>query len=198
MLRNSALPHCPDASAISRPRSPARSIMSSRSAALRSIAWPASCRSNSGRRPRGSSSEYLTRAAAAAAKSNITLLIEPINPRDRAGLFPQPCRARRRSRRQDRRAECARAIRFLSYPDRRRRSDQTLREIPAGRSATCRSPRCRRAASPTRARSIIPRCSRRSTGSAMADGSAANTSRATRTEDGLGWARPYGVVPKRS
>ena len=37
----------------------------------------------------------ISRAAAEAAKANITLLIEPINPRDRAGLFSQPRRARR-------------------------------------------------------------------------------------------------------
>ena len=49
-----------------------------------------------------------------------------------AGLFPEPRRARRRSRRQDRRAESARAVRFLSYSDRRRRSDQAVREISAG------------------------------------------------------------------
>ena len=49
-----------------------------------------------------------------------------------AELFSQPCRACRRSRRQDRRAECARPVRFLSCPDRRRRPHQALREISAG------------------------------------------------------------------
>ena len=84
---NSVSPRCPGASAISKLPSPARSITSPPSAAPRSIAWPASCRSMSGRRRSGSLSPMSTAGGAAAAKANITLLIEPINPRDRPGYF---------------------------------------------------------------------------------------------------------------
>ena len=87
------------------------------------------------------------------------------------------------------------AVRFLSRADRRRRSDPPAGEISCRWSAICNARRCRRGTSRTRARSTIPRCSRRSTGSATAAGSAPNIARAARTEDGLGWAAQYGVVP---
>ena len=52
----------------------------------RSIAWPASFRSTSGRRRRSLHRQYDARRRGGG-QSGITLLIEPINPRDRSGYF---------------------------------------------------------------------------------------------------------------
>ena len=66
---------------------PARSTTSRRSAAARCIAWPARSRPSSARRPSACSSTICKRAADLAAAKNITLLIEPINARDRPNYF---------------------------------------------------------------------------------------------------------------
>ena len=58
-----------------------------RSAARRSTPWPARSRPSSARRPSACSSTIYARAADLAAEKNITLLIEPINPRDRPDYF---------------------------------------------------------------------------------------------------------------
>ena len=80
-----AVPGC--ANATGRRPSSRRSTMSWPSADARSIAWPASCRRHE--RPAAETAfvKNLARAAEEAAKANITLLIEPINPRDRQNYF---------------------------------------------------------------------------------------------------------------
>ena len=126
----------------------------------------------------------LERAAADAAKANITLLIEPINQRDRPGYFLSSDRARRRRHRQGRRAECAHSVRFLSRADHERRSAQALRKILPRHRPRAGRRGADAAASPTKARSIIPPCSKRSTAPAMRAGSAANTSHAPAPKTG--------------
>ena len=162
----------------------------------RSIAWRAgAARTTAG----GGAGLYrqLTRAAAAAAKSDITLLIEPINPRDRPDYFLRQRRTRRRSGRQDRRAECAGAVRFLSRPDHRRRSDAALRET----FSADRSRADRRGADAPRAgrgRDQLSGDLRGDRLSRLQGWIGCEYKPRTRTEDGLGWAKAYGVVPKRS
>jgi NAD(P)-dependent dehydrogenase (short-subunit alcohol dehydrogenase family) len=90
----------------------------------------------------------LARAADAAADKGITLLIEPINPRDRPDYFLTR-RARRGCHRQARPQERPHPVRLLSCADRRRRSDQALRAaLPGGRPRADRggalAPRARR------------------------------------------------------
>ncbi len=68
----------------------------------------------------------LTRAAEEAAKANITLLIEPINPRDRPNYFLNRVEHAADIIAKSRRAECAHPVRFLSRPDRQRRSAQAF------------------------------------------------------------------------
>ena len=94
----------------------------------------------------------LARAADAAAAKNIILLIEPINPRDRPDYFLT------------RAEQAADIIGKIGRPNVKIQFDfyhvqivggdlhPALREAPAARSAMCRSPRCRRAPSRTRAR----------------------------------------------
>ena len=94
----------------------------------------------------------LARAADAAAAQNITLLIEPINPRDRPDYFLTRAEHAADIIAEGGAAEPAHPVRLLSRPDRRRRSDPAVREALARSLATCRSRRCRRVTSPTRAR----------------------------------------------
>ena len=122
----------------------------------RSIAWPAWCRPSSGRRRRRVFIANLSRAAAAGGQGEHHALDRADQSARPAGLFSQPRRACRRSRRQDRRAECAHPVRFLSCADRPAAICSSASRNICRWSATCRSPRCRRATSPTRARSIIP------------------------------------------
>ena len=100
-------------------------------------------------------------------------------------LFPEPSRTRRRSDHQDRRAECAHPVRFLSSADHRRRPAQALREIsaadrPCADRGRAVAPRARH-----RRSELSGTCSRRSTASATKAGSAANTSRRPAPKTGL-------------
>ncbi len=140
----------------------------------------------------------LAQAAEAAAKHNITLLIEPINPRDRPDYFL------------NRAEHAADIIAKIGAPNVRIQFDfyhaqilggdlhPPLRKASSRSSATSRSPPCPRAPSRTRARSTIPRCSRRSIAPATRAGSAANTARARAPRKGSAGRRPMALAPKRS
>ena len=150
-------------------------------------------------RPRNASIvDNLKRAADLAAAKNITLLIEPINPRDRPDYFLIPRRARRRHHRQGRQAEHQHAVRFLSCADRRRRSDPPAGKIllpvighlqcaqvpvapRAGRGGEINYPVRVRGGRPAR----LQRLDRR------------RIPAARRTEDGLGWGGKYGLKASR-
>ena len=137
----------------------------------------------------------LERAAADAAKANITLLIEPINQRDRPGYFLSRVEHAADVIAKSRRAECAHPVRFLSRADRERRSAQALRKVfPAHRPRPDRRG-ADRAASPTRARSIIPAVFETIDRFGYTGWIGCEYKPRTRTEDGLGWAKNYGVVP---
>ena len=139
----------------------------------------------------------LSRAAAEAAKANITLLIEPINPRDRPDYFLSRVEHAADICRQDRRAECAHPVRFLSHPDRRRRSDQALREIlpVIGHVQIAAVPT---RGEPDEGEINYPAIFEAIDRLGYAGWIGCEYKPRKRTEDGLGWAKPYGVVPKRS
>ena len=82
----SASPRCPAASGTGRPRLRARSTMPLLSAGGRSIASPAACRRSSGRRRKRFSSA-ISRAPRSTRGAGVNLLIEPLNPRDRPDYF---------------------------------------------------------------------------------------------------------------
>ena len=130
--------------------------------------------------------DNLKRAADLAAAKNISLLIEPINARRPAGLFPQPRRARRRRHRQGRQAEHPPAVRFLSRADRRRRHRPPAGEIHAGDRPSAMRRGALAARAGRAARSIILTCSRKWTGWAMPAGSVQNTGRDSAPK--RGWA----------
>ena len=137
----------------------------------------------------------LASAADAAAAKGITLLIEPINTRDRPDYFLTRAEHAADIIAKVGAAEPAHPVRLLSCADRRRRSDPAAREICRW-SATCRSRRCRRATSPTRARSTIRRFSRALDRLGYGSWIGCEYRPRGRTEDGLGWARSYGIVPR--
>ena len=122
---------------------PARSTTSPRSAAARCIAWPARSRPSSARRPSASSSTICKRAADLAAAKNITLLIEPINPRDRPNYFLNHVEHAADIIAKAGRPNITHAVRFLSCADRRRRSDHAGWKNTCRSSAICNARRCR-------------------------------------------------------
>ena len=88
----------------------------------RSTCWPARSHPSSGRPRRRSSSRNLRRAADLAAEKNITLLIEPINPRDRPDYFLNRVEHAADIIAKVGAPERPHPVRFLSCADRRRRS----------------------------------------------------------------------------
>ena len=138
--------------------------------------------------------DNLTRAADLAAAKNITLLIEPINGRDRPNYFLNHVEHAADIIGKIGKAKYPHAVRFLSRADRRRRFDLPARKTSCRSSAICNAPPCPHVTSRTKARSTIPRCSKLWTARLPGWIGAEYRPRA-RTEDGLGWARKYGVVP---
>ena len=112
-----------------------------------------------------------------------------------AGLFPQPGRARRRHHRQGRPPECAHPVRLLSCADCRRRSDPPVREASSRWSATSRSPRCRSRHEPDEGEVNYPAIFEMLDRLGYAGWVGCEYRPRARTEAGLAWARPYGVVP---
>jgi len=139
----------------------------------------------------------LTRAAAAAAKPNITLLIEPINPRDRPGYFLSHAE------------HAAALVDKIGAPNVRVQFDFYHNQIVGG-DLIKRFEKflpvighLQIAAVPTRGEpdegeinypAIFEAIDR----SGYSGWIGCEYRPRTRTEDGLGWAKPYGVVPKRS
>ena len=84
----------------------------------------------------------------------VDVLIEPINTRDIPGYLPEPAGRGARASCRGRRAEPEGADGPVPLPDRRgRRGDEAPRSTcPPAASATCRSPACPSATSPTSAR----------------------------------------------
>ena len=91
-------------------------------------------------------------AADLAQEKNIFLLIEPINTRERPDYFLSRVEHAADVIAKVGRAECQNSVRLLSCADHAGRSPAAVREISAGRSATCRLRRCRRATSRTKVR----------------------------------------------
>ncbi len=127
-------------------------------------------------------------AADLAAAKNITLLIEPINARDRPNYF-----LNRVEHAADIIAKAASRISACSSISTMCRSSAAICctgwRSTCRWSAICNARRCRPATSRTRARSITRRCSRRWTGSAIEGWIGAEYRPRGRTEDGLGWAQ---------
>ena len=139
----------------------------------------------------------LTRAAAAAAKSNITLLIEPINPRDRPGYFLSHVE------------HAADLVGKIGAPNVRVQFDFYHAQIVGGdliRRFEKYLPvigHAQIAAVPTRGEPDEGEINYPAIFAAMdrlgyAGFIGCEYKPRGRTEDGLGWAKPYGVVPKRS
>jgi len=139
----------------------------------------------------------ISRAAERAAKANITLLIEPINPRDRAGYFMA------------RIEQAADAIGKIGAPNVRIQFDFYHVQIISGdlirrfekylplighlqiAGVPWRN-------EPDEGEINYPAIFAAIDRSNYAGWVACEYKPRTRTEDGLGWAKPYGVVPKRS
>ena len=139
----------------------------------------------------------LSRAAAAAAKSNITLLIEPINPRDRPGYFLSHVE------------HAADLVGKIGAPNVRVQFDFYHVQIVGGdliRRFEKYLPvigHTQIAAVPTRGEPDEGEINYAAIFAAMdrlgyAGFIGCEYKPRARTEDGLSWARPYGVVPKRS
>ncbi|HXQ84286.1 MAG TPA: TIM barrel protein [Xanthobacteraceae bacterium] len=139
----------------------------------------------------------LARGAEAAAKHNITLLIEPINPRDRAGYFLS------------RVEHAADIVAKVGAPNVRIQFDFYHIQIVGGDLITRFEKylpvigHAQIAAVPTRAEPDEGEINYPAVFAAMDrlgyNGFIGCEYRPrARTEDGLGWAKPYGVVPKRS
>jgi hydroxypyruvate isomerase len=139
----------------------------------------------------------LTRAAATAAKTNVTLLIEPINPRDRPGYFLSHVE------------HAADLIGKIGAPNVRVQFDFYHNQIVGGdliRRFEKYLPvieHLQVAAVPTRGEPDegevnYPAVFAAIDKSGYAGWVGAEYKPRARTEDGLGWARPYGIVPKRS
>jgi 2-dehydrotetronate isomerase len=139
----------------------------------------------------------MTRAAATAAKSNITLLIEPINPRDRPGYFLSHVE------------HAADLVGRIGAPNVRVQFDFYHIQIVGG-DLTRRFEKflpvvghVQIAAVPTRhepdeGEINYPAVFAAIDKSGYAGWIGCEYKPRTRTEEGLGWAKPYGVVPKRS
>ena len=139
----------------------------------------------------------LTRAAAAAAEPNITLLIEPINPRDRPGYFLSHVE------------HAADLVGKIGAPNVRVQFDFYHVQIVGGdliRRFEKYLPvigHTQIAAVPTRGEPDEGEINYPAIFAAMdklgyAGFIGCEYKPRTRTEDGLGWAKPYGIVPKRS
>ncbi len=139
----------------------------------------------------------LTRAAAAAAKSNVTLLIEPINPRDRPGYFLSHVE------------HAADLVGKIGAPNVRVQFDFYHAQIVGGdliRRFEKYLPvigHAQIAAVPTRGEPDEGEINYPAIFAAMdrlgyAGFIGCEYKPRGRTEDGLGWAKPYGVVPTRS
>ena len=132
-------------------------------------------------------------AFAAKAAPDLTLLLEPINQRDKPGYFYSTI------------GEAADIIDEVGAPN----AEDHVRRLPcrrqrgrrarSGSSGTCptsamsRSRRYRAAPSPTRARSPMARSSPRSTGSATPAGSGCEYRPRAGTDEGLAWVKTLGV-----
>jgi hydroxypyruvate isomerase len=139
----------------------------------------------------------LTRAAAEAARSNITLLIEPINPRDRPGYFLSHVE------------HAADIVGKIGAPNVRIQFDFYHIQIVGG-DLIKRFERFQPvighvqiAAVPTRGEPDEGEINYPAVFDALerlgySGFIGCEYKPRTRTEDGLGWANPYGVVPKRS
>jgi 2-dehydrotetronate isomerase len=139
----------------------------------------------------------LSRAAAAAAKSNITLLIEPINPRDRPGYFLSHVE------------HAADLVVRIGAPNVRVQFDFYHNQIVGGdlikrfEKYLPMIGHAQIAAVPTRHEPDEGEINYPAVFAAIdklgyAGWIGCEYKPRTRTEDGLGWAKPYGVVPKRS
>ena len=139
----------------------------------------------------------IARAAAAAAKSNITLLIEPINPRDRPGYFLSHVE------------HAADLVGKIGAPNVRVQFDFYHVQIVGGdliRRFEKYLPvigHTQIAAVPTRGEPDEGEINYAAIFAAMdrlgyTGFIGCEYKPRARTEDGLGWAKPYGVVPKRS
>src|SRR5579862_3868040 len=139
----------------------------------------------------------LSRAAAAAAKANVTLLIEPINPRDRPGYFLSHIE------------HAADLVGKIGAPNVRVQFDFYHIQIVGGdliRRFEKYLPvigHLQIAAVPTRGEPDegevnYPAVFAAIDKSGYAGWIGTEYKPRARTEDGLGWARPYGIVPKRS
>jgi hydroxypyruvate isomerase len=139
----------------------------------------------------------LSRAATEAAKSNITVLIEPINPRDRPGYFLSHVE------------HAADIVGKIGAPNVRIQFDFYHIQIVGGdliKRFEKHLPmigHAQIAAVPTRGEPDEGEINYPALFEAMdrlgyAGFIGCEYKPRTRTEDGLGWARPYGVVPKRS
>jgi 2-dehydrotetronate isomerase len=138
----------------------------------------------------------MTRAAAAAAKANITLLIEPINPRDRPGYFLSHVE------------QAADLIGKIGAPNVRIQFDFYHVQIISG-DLIKRFEKflpvighLQIAAVPTRHEPDEGEINYPAVFAAIdklgyTGWVGCEYKPRTRTEDGLGWAKPYGVVPKR-
>ena len=148
--------------------------------------------------------ENLKRAAELAAAKNITLLIEPINARDRPDYFLNHVEHAADVIAQRRQAQYQDAVRFLSRADRRRRSAPPAGEIP-GRGRPSAMRRGADAARAGRGRDeLSATCSPPSTGSATAAGSAPSIVRAAGTRPAsagrgpMAWFRVNHIRPLKS
>ncbi len=149
-------------------------------------------RSRSARDRRATFLRNLSVASAKAAPHGLTLLLEPLNPRDRPDYF------------YSRAGEAASIIAELGAANVKLMFDiyhvgvtegdilkKLERYLPVIGHPDRR--RGRRAPSPTRARSPMTGCCARSIGSAIAAGSAANTSPRADTDAGLVWIKAMGL-----
>jgi hydroxypyruvate isomerase len=139
----------------------------------------------------------MTRAAAAAAQANITLLIEPINPRDRPGYFLNHVE------------QAADLIGKIGAPNVRMQFDFYHVQIISG-DLIKRFEKflpvighLQIAAVPTRHEPNEGEINYPAVFAAIdtlgyTGWVGCEYKPRTRTEDGLGWAKPYGLVPKRS
>ena len=139
----------------------------------------------------------LARAAVAAAKANVTLLVEPINPRDRPGYFLSHIE------------HAADLVGKIGAPNVRVQFDFYHVQIVGGdliRRFEKYLPvigHLQIAAVPTRGEPDegevnYPAVFAAIDKSGYAGWIGAEYKPRTRTEDGLGWSRPYGIMPKRS
>ena len=160
----------------------------------RSIASPAKCRRRRGPRPRRSSSAILPARPMRPPRHDITLLIEPINPRDRPDYFLAAPSTPPTSSPRSSAPMCASSSTSITRRSWAAISSAASRNA-CRRSVTSRSPRCPRAHEPDEGEVNYPAIFAALDRLGYGGWIGCEYNPRARTEDGLGWARPFGVSP---